>query len=67
MSEQALHLVPPPGAARILNVKTQTLAKWRWEGRGPRFIRLSSRRVVYDMRDLREWVDSRRQQSTSEG
>jgi transposase-like protein len=23
-------------AARLLGIKTQTLAKWRWQGRGPR-------------------------------
>ena len=36
--------------------KPQTLAKWRHEGRGPRYVKME-RRVVYRGRDLNEWLD----------
>ena len=35
-----------------------TLAHWRSEGRGPRFIKLGSK-VAYRGRDLNEWLASR--------
>ena len=36
-----------------------TLARWRVDGTGPRYIRLSARRVAYLGRDLNEWLESR--------
>ena len=36
-----------------------TFARWRMNGTGPRYIRLSARRVAYLGRDLNEWLESR--------
>lgn len=38
-------------AARVLGVAPQTLARWRVEGRGPRYRKVSSR-VLYDASDV---------------
>jgi hypothetical protein len=43
----------------------QTLAKWRIEGGGPPFTKVG-RMVVYDIRDLRAFVDARKPRSTSD-
>ena len=42
-----------------------TLEKKRLAGTGPRYIKLG-RRVLYDLRDLDEWLDAQKRQSTSE-
>ena len=33
--------------------------RWRAAGEGPRFIRLSARRIGYRLSDLRAWIESR--------
>jgi predicted DNA-binding transcriptional regulator AlpA len=53
-----------PQAAEYLGVSAATLCKWRVFGGGPRYRKLG-RAVVYDPADLRLWLDSRSQESTS--
>lgn len=53
-------------AADYLNVAAQTLAHWRVQGIGPKFIHLSKRCVRYSELALRDWVNSRTQESTTE-
>jgi hypothetical protein len=52
-------------AARFLKHSARTLANWRGLGKGPVFIR-SSRKILYDPRDLDAYLDARRFRSTSE-
>ena len=57
----------PPAAGEYLGgVATSTLAKWRIAGTGPRYSKLGPRLIVYDERDLDEWLDARKRNSTSE-
>ena len=45
--------------ADLLKVTARTVENWRLEGRGPRYIRLAREgvgRVVYNLRDVEEWV-----------
>lgn len=58
-------LIPPVQAAKILCLSEMTLRKWRWEGKGPRFIKLG-RKVAYKQEDLYEWIDSQSRISTSD-
>jgi len=53
-------------AAAFLNVNPRTLQKWRVEGGGPRFVRMSRRCIRYWPKDIREWAQNRRKSSTSE-
>jgi hypothetical protein len=46
-------------AARILDVKVPTLRNWRSARRGPPFVRLNGRTVVYPLADLRAWIEAR--------
>ena len=53
-------------AATFIGAAAQTLAKWRCNGGGPPFIRLSRGRIMYAVDDLIAWMDARRVTSTSE-
>lgn len=52
-------------AAPRVGVSAGTLANWRVQGIGPKFIRAGSR-VVYDPADIEAWKATRRVGSTSE-
>lgn len=45
-------------AARLLNISPRTLENWRVTGRGPTFIRLSSKCVRYDEAVVSSWLKS---------
>jgi predicted DNA-binding transcriptional regulator AlpA len=55
-----------PQAADYLGLSTSTLAKMRLRGDGPPYLKAGRRIVIYDLRDLEEWLGSRRRRSTSE-
>ena len=44
-------------AAPLLGVKPETLATWRWQGKGPRY-RKDGRAVRYTPRFIREYLNS---------
>jgi hypothetical protein len=52
-------------AAELLSLNPRTLQQWRLRGRGPRFVRISSRCIRYRYRDLMAWADRLLQSSTS--
>lgn len=52
-------------AAALVSLSARTLEKKRTAGDGPKFIRLG-RRVLYDVRDLADWVNANRISSTAE-
>ena len=52
-------------AALIVGLSVSTMNKLRVHGGGPTFLKLG-RRVVYDPRDLDNWLASRRRTSTSD-
>lgn len=56
----------PDDAAVFLGCSTRLLAKWRSEGGGPAYIRLSHTRVVYTRRQLVEFMRERTYRSTSD-
>lgn len=56
--------VSPEHAADRLGVQPSTLANWRWNGAGPRYLKVGGR-VRYRLHDLAEWLDSRARSSTS--
>lgn len=58
-------LLGVPQAAQLTNVSKSYLDKLRVTGGGPAFYKIG-RRVGYRVRDLEEWLDARRQFSTSE-
>jgi len=55
-----------PEAASYLGLSASTLAKMRLRGDGPLYSKAGPRIVVYDIRDLDDWLDARKRKSTSE-
>jgi predicted DNA-binding transcriptional regulator AlpA len=53
-------------AANYTGLAESTLNKLRMTGGGPRFLKISARRVAYDTADLDEWLASKRRRSTSD-
>ena len=54
-------------AARYCGLAGRTLEKYRYVGGGPPYFKVSPRLVIYDTRDLDQWLASRRRSSTSDG
>ena len=52
-------------AAKYLAVKVATPRRWRWAGKGPRFIKIGGA-VRYDIADLDEFIQNGRRSSTSD-
>lgn len=52
-------------AAERLSVEVATLRRWRWAGKGPRFLKICGA-VRYDPDDLAEFMTSSRRCSTSD-
>ena len=57
--------MPVAEAAAYVGLSVSTLNKLRVFGGGPAFLKLG-RRVVYDSRDLNDWLERSRRRSTSE-
>lgn len=60
-----IELITPIQAAEMLCLSELTLRKWRWEGKGPRFIKIG-RKVAYKKEDLYAWIDGQSRISTSD-
>lgn len=59
------YLDTPEEAAKKIGVSPKTLAKWRWQGDGPKYLKIGSR-VAYRPADIEAWLNSRQYFSTSE-
>ena len=55
-----------PAAAKYCGVSPSYLNKGRVYGYGPPYSRLPGGIIVYSIADLDEWIESRKQTSTSE-
>jgi len=51
--------------AEYLDLAPRTLVDWRYQGRGPEFVRLGTA-VRYRPEDVRQWVADQRAGSTTE-
>lgn len=58
-------LMTPNETAEVIRLSTATLAKLRVIGGGPRFAKVGSR-IFYEERDVDEWIEARKRNSTSE-
>lgn len=52
-------------AAEFLSLSVRTLQKWRYEGGGPPFVRISRRAIRYSREELKAWMDARTLESTA--
>lgn len=52
--------IPAPHVARLIGIKTHTLAKWRCLGKGPRgWIRVSPTHVTYPRGEVEKFLADR--------
>lgn len=58
-------LINPHKLAEMLCLSEATLRKWRWEGKGPRFVKIG-RKVAYRPSDITEYVQGQIRKSTSD-
>jgi predicted DNA-binding transcriptional regulator AlpA len=54
-------LLPPPDVAELLSVSERRLEYWRYQGRGPAFMRLGRRTVRYRLSDVEAFLEANRQ------
>ncbi len=58
-------LYPPDRVSQMLCVAPATLRKWRWEGKGPRFVKVG-RKVAYRGCDIDAFIGAQIRRSTSD-
>ncbi|MGC3022090.1 helix-turn-helix transcriptional regulator [Brevibacterium sp. FAM 24630] len=61
-----MELIKPQLVADQLGVTTDQLAKLRYEGTGPAFVRVGPRSPRYRQEDIDDWVESRLARRTDE-
>ncbi len=64
MSEE-LALYTPEEAGKLLKMATQTLAKWRMTGEGPKFLKFGNR-IRYSGKDLLAFINDNTKQHTGQ-
>lgn len=52
-------LMTADDVASVLGIPPSTLANWRYQGLGPRYLRIG-RHVRYEVRDLEAWLRTQR-------
>jgi hypothetical protein len=63
-SPDDLVLMPPEEAAKLLNSFPKTLERWRYEGNGPRYVKVGHR-VYYRREAINDWILKQERASTS--
>ena len=53
-------------SAKFIGMSPRTLEGMRLKGTGPRFFKISRKKIVYSKRQLREWLADRERRSTSD-
>jgi predicted DNA-binding transcriptional regulator AlpA len=65
MTQEIEHLLNEYQAAAFLNLAVPTLRRWRWAGRGPRFVKIGAA-VRYEPAELEAYIAAGRRRSTSD-
>ncbi len=60
------HLMTTDEAAEFLDIHPATLATWRSEGRGPRYLKVGERNVRYQQEELERWLKAQERTGTRE-
>lgn len=65
MTQFKNHYLTPEQLSEMIGISVNTLRKWRWEGKGPKFVKFGSR-VSYRQCDVEQFVESNLFSSTTE-
>ncbi|WP_374764031.1 helix-turn-helix transcriptional regulator [Yunchengibacter salinarum] len=58
MTDLNVELVSPKNAASILQVSVVTLARWRQQNKGPKYFKLSAKKIMYSKEHIYKWLES---------
>lgn len=56
-------LATPCEVSEALGIPEKTLANWRCQGNGPKYLKLGGKHVRYDWADVNAWLDGQRQEA----
>lgn len=56
--------ISPKEVFQEYSLAEQTLANWRSTGRGPDFVRISARKILYERVAIERWLAARRVETT---
>jgi predicted site-specific integrase-resolvase len=59
-------LLHPKAVAALFQVSLRTLSRWRVTGKGPRYVKLQSGGIRYDLSEIEDEISSRVRCSTSD-
>ena len=63
--EPTSRLLKEREAAQFLTLKVATLRRWRWYGRGPRYLKLGGA-IRYELAEIEAFKEASRRASTSD-
>ena len=67
-AKEPIILISSKRTAAMLGIKLQTLRRWRYEGKGPEYIRMGAKigsRVAYRIDAVERWIESHSFRSTA--
>ena len=64
--ERSDEILTEDQAAQFTKFSAKALSKWRCVGRGPKFIKISSRAIRYRKSDLTDWLSALTVSSTTQ-
>jgi len=59
-------LLTPADVMPWLRQTNQALAQMRYRGKGPKFIKVTAKKVLYRRRDVEEWLDTKTANQTGQ-
>ena len=65
MKKENESLLTQDEVSNMLDLAVPTLRKWRWEGKGPKFVKLGGR-ILYRESDIWAYINENVKSSTSE-
>jgi predicted DNA-binding transcriptional regulator AlpA len=67
-TKKPIILISSKRTAAMLGIKLQTLRRWRYEGKGPEYIRMGAKigsRVAYRVDAVESWIETHSFRSTA--
>ncbi len=58
-------LITPEALAERWNLTIATLSQWRWNGRGPHYLKIG-RRILYRLQDVEDFEECKLRSSTTQ-
>lgn len=53
------NLLTPKDVAKILKISERTLANWRTQGMGPKFLKVNNKSIRYNEKDIEKFISKK--------